>query len=425
MSRVPGTVWRLDPAAGTFSLAGCPDGYEPLESGGQACGLAARSPGLFIWAGAFTAIVAVASFAGIAALQRYATEAPEDRALRRATTALRLRLGATRRDGFVLPGERPPLRMPGTGGRHVVRLGRGHLEAAVRLALLRDFDVRNFDALCVTLEVEGDHAPTPPSFASITPVPVSPLERSIADQVAAVVGAARTAWRCIYDTRTAQPFTELREEAGNATSSSDKLRIPASARRASESGSSSVWPASVSPQYAALCDWLLELSTLLLDSGPMERRGANSKCCAAACSAELPVLAAVIRGGSAFAHALRRASSRRWSGGGSPAFPKSSGATSNNTLPPRARPAPSGEAARSSPLPSGGRGQEIEDGFGADATTSNATQARGEDDSHELEDFAPGGILCRLSASSRFRFFATQAAPLQCILILVYLSAPL
>ena len=80
-------------------------------------------------------------------LRRRAAEDPAERALRRAASALRERLGIRREDGFVLLGVDRPLPAAATAGV----LCRGHVEAAARLALHLDFDSRQLDAFCVNL----------------------------------------------------------------------------------------------------------------------------------------------------------------------------------------------------------------------------------------------------------------------------------
>ena len=83
----------------------------------------------------------------------------EERELQRTLIALRSRLRITRRDGFVLSSEGPPLlwRWRGRRGSRRRSLGfvqKGHAEAAARLALFQDFDVYQFDGFCLSFEGE-------------------------------------------------------------------------------------------------------------------------------------------------------------------------------------------------------------------------------------------------------------------------------
>lgn len=118
---------------------------------------------------------------------------------------LRERLQIRSQDGFYLSTERLPSwrrrASAGVGAGDLCVLRRGYVEAAARLDLWLDFDVRAFDALCVCLQGEPQPAPA-----------IAPGD-----------GFGRTP---------------------SSASSAAVLR---------------------SPQYCRLCEWLLELSARLLD----------------------------------------------------------------------------------------------------------------------------------------------------------------
>jgi hypothetical protein len=89
------------------------------------------------------------ALAGYFVLRHKAPESRDERALRRKIAELRTLFKITPGDGFYLSVEVLPL---GARREHVSFLHNNWLEAAARLGLLQDFDVRHFDSLCTSLE---------------------------------------------------------------------------------------------------------------------------------------------------------------------------------------------------------------------------------------------------------------------------------
>ena len=76
---------------------------------------------------------------------------PDEVILKNAVTSLRKKLGIMPHNGFILSTESVPWFR---GGREVVYLQRGHVEAAARVCLYQHFDVHQFDSFCLCLEGE-------------------------------------------------------------------------------------------------------------------------------------------------------------------------------------------------------------------------------------------------------------------------------
>jgi hypothetical protein len=79
-------------------------------------------------------------------------ESDEDRLLRLTMERLRGRFRITHADGYIVGAAS---RLSWSSHRDCTVIQRSHLEAAARLALLQDFDVNQFDALCLCLECGG------------------------------------------------------------------------------------------------------------------------------------------------------------------------------------------------------------------------------------------------------------------------------
>ena len=79
--------------------------------------------------------------------------------------ALRQRLGITPADGFVLGAERVP--MLRARGLVVVQIRRSHVEAAARLGAGQEFDIDQFDALCVLLRQQSGSSEPNRQYAAL------------------------------------------------------------------------------------------------------------------------------------------------------------------------------------------------------------------------------------------------------------------
>jgi hypothetical protein len=105
-------------------------------------------------------LLLLATAAASVLLLRNKAEDPDTKMLRQTVAELRGQLLVQQADGYVLSGERvaPWIR------RGFVVIRRGYMEAAARLAMWADFDLRLFDAFCVCLigdeyvEAEADEA---------------------------------------------------------------------------------------------------------------------------------------------------------------------------------------------------------------------------------------------------------------------------
>ena len=136
------------------------------DAGAAAAGLtAAEAAGVAI--GVFCLLLAVCGFA--VRLWFGKRESAEERELRLEVKYLRERLRLGKRDGFFLSYEGGPL---WRRRERTVFLLRNEVEAAARLSLLREFDLRSFDAFCHCLEYS-----------------VFILERSVPDRGAAASAA--------------------------------------------------------------------------------------------------------------------------------------------------------------------------------------------------------------------------------------------
>ena len=143
---------------------------------------------------------------------RRADEDEADRRLRAKVAELRAELGIERTDGYLVGGERPSMwaRRGAVG-----YLRKGYVEAAARLWVWEDFDVKSLDALCVTLL--GDEVSDSDMSGSLSP----PRED-----------------------------VELGQEVARGPARQEA--------------------------YGRLCEWLLRVSEALLDPGPGPGAGAPS-----------------------------------------------------------------------------------------------------------------------------------------------------
>ena len=91
----------------------------------------------------------------------------EERVLAAQTQMLREVLDITRHDGYLVSDERKPW----LSSRHFIIIPKLQLEAAVRLSLLKDFDVDKFDALSVILADADYHRDTDSTQPNLGPEP--------------------------------------------------------------------------------------------------------------------------------------------------------------------------------------------------------------------------------------------------------------
>ncbi len=94
-------------------------------------------------------------------MSRRQHEPPEERLLKKATAKLRIELGITAADGFLLTSERSRGLLAVCSSwqrRQPVFLQRSFVEAAARLSMFQDFDIHQFDAFCICLRCStGDN----------------------------------------------------------------------------------------------------------------------------------------------------------------------------------------------------------------------------------------------------------------------------
>ncbi len=102
-----------------------------------------------IVAGMVIAILVLVTAVLIRWLPNQKNESDSERLLRTAIESLRKRLGICKRDGFYLSYEAGPLWRP---LNRTVYILRNEMEAAARLSLTQDFDVKSFDAFCQCIE---------------------------------------------------------------------------------------------------------------------------------------------------------------------------------------------------------------------------------------------------------------------------------
>jgi predicted outer membrane repeat protein len=102
-----------------------------------------------IIAGMVIAILVLVAAVLIIWLQTQKNESDSERLLRTAIESLRKRLGICKRDGFYLSYEAGPL---WRRRNRTVYILRNEMEAAARLSLTQDFDVKSFDAFCQCIE---------------------------------------------------------------------------------------------------------------------------------------------------------------------------------------------------------------------------------------------------------------------------------
>ena len=107
-------------------------------------------------------------------MSRRRPKQPEERLLKRAIAKLRVELGITAADGFLLTSERSR----GLSAvcfswqrRQPVFLQRSFVEAAARLSMFHDFDIHQFDAFCICLRCSTGDNETPYESANACATP--------------------------------------------------------------------------------------------------------------------------------------------------------------------------------------------------------------------------------------------------------------
>ena len=147
-------VLGLDPAALNDALTanGLPEGQiqEVRIGDGTTVVVTGLSAAGVAGVAASVACFALLLAGGLAAWVRFRkSEAEDERLLRLEVAALRRRLGLRNRDGFYLSYEAGPLWRRRDRSVFILR---NEMEAAARLSLLLEFDVKSFDAFCHCLE---------------------------------------------------------------------------------------------------------------------------------------------------------------------------------------------------------------------------------------------------------------------------------